>query len=69
MILKKEIEMDLPPVRDTNQEHLSADAIKLDYELNWKEKKKTISINDSMYDINARKIIPRINTKDCWENF
>lgn len=30
--------MDLPYVRDTNQEHLSADAIKLDYELNWKEK-------------------------------
>ncbi len=50
MILK-EIEMDLPYVKDDNQEYLSADAIKSDYELNWKEKRRQIQLMTGEYFI------------------
>lgn len=66
MILK-EIEMDLPYVRDTNQEHLSADAIKLDYELNWKEKRRQFQLMTRCMTSMLERIIPRITTKDCWK--
>ena len=66
MILK-EIEMDLPYVRDTNQEHLSADAIKLAYELNWKEKRRQFQLMTRCMTSMLERIIPRINTKDCWK--
>lgn len=66
MILK-EIEMDLPYVRDTNQEYLSADAIKLDYELNWKEKRRQFQLMTRCMTSMLERIIPRIITKDCWK--
>ena len=66
MILK-EIEMDLPYVRDDNQEHLSDDAIKLDYELNWKEKRRQIQLMTRCMTSMIERIIPRITTKDCWK--
>lgn len=66
MILK-EIEMDLPYVRDTNQEYLSADAIKLDYELNWKEKRRQFQLMTRCMTSMLERIIPRITTKDCWK--
>lgn len=66
MILK-EIEMDLPYVRDINQEHLSADAIKLDYELIWKEKRRQFQLMTRCMTSMLERIIPRITTKDCWK--
>lgn len=66
MILK-EIEMDLPYVRDINQEQLSADAIKLDYELNWKEKRRQFQLMTRCMTSMIERIIPHINTKDCWK--
>ena len=66
MILK-EIEMDLPYVRDTNQEHLSADAIKLDYELIWKEKRRQFQLMTRCMTSMLERIMPRIITKDCWK--
>lgn len=66
MILK-EIEMDLPYVRDTNQEQLSADDIKLDYELNWKEKRRQFQLMTRCMTSMIERIIPRITTKDCWK--
>ena len=66
MILK-EIEMDLPYVRDNNQENLSADAIKLDYELNWKEKRRQFQLMTRCMTSMVERIIPRITTKDCWK--
>mgnify|MGYP003295367867 CR=1 FL=1 len=66
MILK-EIEMDLPYVRDTNQEHLSADVIKLDYELNWKKKRRQLQLMTRCMTSMVERIIPRITTKDCWK--
>ncbi|MGN0245371.1 MAG: hypothetical protein ACI4DK_05350 [Lachnospiraceae bacterium] len=66
MILK-EIEMDLPYVRDDNQENLSDDAIKLDYELNWKEKRRQIQLMTRCMTSMIERIIPRITTKDCWK--
>lgn len=66
MILK-EIEMDLPYVRDTNQEHLSADVIKLDYELNWKKKRRQFQLMTRCMTSMVERIIPRITTKDCWK--
>lgn len=66
MILK-EIEMDLPYVRDTNQEYLSTDDIKLDYELNWKEKRRQFQLMTRCMTSMIERIIPRITTKDCWK--
>ncbi len=66
MILK-EIEMDLPYVLNNNQMHLSADAIKLDYELNWKEKRREFQLMTRCMTSMLERIIPRITTKDCWK--
>lgn len=53
--------------RDDNQEHLSDDAIKLDYELNWKEKRRQIQLMTRCMTSMIERIIPRITTKDCWK--
>lgn len=66
MILK-EIEMDLPYVRDINQEQLSSDDIKLDYELNWKEKRRQFQLMTRCMTSMIERIMPRITTKDCWK--
>ena len=59
--------MDLPYVWDTNQEQLSADDIKLDYELNWKEKRRQFQLMTRCMTSMIERIIPRITTKDCWK--
>ena len=66
MILK-EIEMDLPYVRDINQEQLSSDEIKLDYELNWKKKRRQFQLMTRCMTSMIERIIPRIVTTDCWK--
>ena len=66
MVLK-EIEMDLPYVRDTNQEQLSEDDIKLDYELNWKGKRRQFQLMTRCMTSMIERIIPRTTTKDCWK--
>ena len=66
MVLK-EIEMDLPYVRDINPEQLSEDDIKLDYELNWKEKRRRFQLMTRCMTSMIERIIPRITTKDCWK--
>ena len=66
MILK-EIEMDLPYVREINQDQLSKDEIRLDYELNWKEKRRQFQLMTRCMTSMIERIIPRINTRDCWK--
>lgn len=66
MILK-EIEMDLPYVRDTDQEYLSAEDIKLDYESNWKGKQRKFQLMTRCMTSIVERIIPRVTTKDCWK--
>lgn len=66
MILK-EIEMDLPYVLDINQEQLSKDDVKLDYELNWKGKRRRFQLMTRCMTSMIERIIPRITTKDGWK--
>jgi hypothetical protein len=66
MILK-EIEMDLPYVRDIGQAHLSSEAIKMDYELNWKAKRRQFQLMTRCMTSMLERIVPRIITKDCWK--
>lgn len=64
MILK-EIEMDLPYVRENVQETLSEDDTKLDYELNWKWKRRQFQLMTRCMTSMIERIIPRIATKNC----
>lgn len=66
MILK-EIEMDLPYVADDNQEHLSAEDMKMDYELNWKQKRRQFQLMTRCMTSMVERMLPRIITKDCWK--
>ncbi len=66
MILK-EIEMDLPYVRANSPENLSADDIKMDYELNWKTKRREFQLMTRCMTSMIERLIPRIVTKDCWK--
>jgi len=63
MVLK-EIEMDLPYVRDNNQEPLCQDDIKRDYELNWKWKRRQFQLMTRCMTAMIERIIPKITTKD-----
>ena len=66
-MLLKEIEMDLPYVRDLDPEGLSADEIRSDYELNWKEKRRQFQLMTRCMTSMIERIIPRITTEDCWK--
>ena len=66
-MLLKEIEMDLPYVRDIDQEQLSEDDIKLDYELNWRKKRRQFQLMTRCITSMIERIIPSITTKDCWK--
>lgn len=66
-MLLKEIEMDLPYVRDINQEHVSEDDEKLNYELNWKEKRRQFQLMTRCMTSMIERTIPNIKTKDCWK--
>ena len=63
----KEIELDLPYVIGEHQKHLSSEVIKLDYELNWKEKRRKFQLMTRCMSSMLERIIPRIVTKDCWK--
>jgi len=64
MVLK-EIELDLPYVRDINQEQLCSDDIKKDYELNWKWKRRHFQLVTRCMTALIERVIPKITTKDC----
>lgn len=64
MILKA-IEMDLPYVRENVQEALSEDDIKVDYEVNWKWKRRQFQLMTRCMTAMIERIMPRIVTKDC----
>ena len=66
MILK-EIEMDLPYVREGVQELLSEADTQLDYETNWKDKRREFQLSTRCMTAMIERIIPRIVTKDCWK--
>ena len=66
MILKA-IEMDLPYVRENVQEALSEDDIKVDYEVNWKWKRRQFQLATRCMTSMIERIMPRIVTKDCWK--
>lgn len=66
MILK-EIGMDLPYIRENIQDPLSEDDINLDYELNWKEKRRQFQLATRCMTAMIERIMPRIVTKDCWK--
>lgn len=66
-MLLKEIEMDLPYVRNINQEQLSENDTKMDYELNWKNKRRQFQLMTRCMTSMIERIIPSITTKDCWK--
>ena len=63
----KAIEMDLPYVRENVQETLSEDDIKLDYELNWKWKRRQFQLMTRCMTSMIERIMPRIVTKGFWK--
>lgn len=66
-MLLKEIEMDLPYVRDEKQVRLYEGDMNLDYELNWKEKRRQFQLMTRCMTAMIERIIPRTTTKDCWK--
>lgn len=66
MILK-EIEMDLPYVRENVPETLSEDDTKLDYEWNWKWKRRQFQLMTRCMTAMIERIMPRIVTNECWK--
>lgn len=66
MILK-EIEMDLPYVREIVREPLAEDDITLDYELNWKGNRRQFQLATRCMTSMIERTIPRISTKNCWK--
>ena len=64
MILR-EIDMDLPYIRGIDQEQLSENDIKEDYQLNWKWKRRQFQLTTRCMTAMIERIMPRITTKDC----
>lgn len=64
MILK-EIEMDMPYVRETNL--LSEIEIRKDYLINWKEKRRKFQLSTRCMTSMIERLLPRIVTDKCWK--
>lgn len=74
-MLLKEIELDLPYIKDEariTQIQLEAkldydEAIKKDYALNWREKRRTFQLQTKCMTSMIERLMPKITTKDCWK--
>lgn len=63
----REINLDFPYERESGQELLSEDDLQLDYELNWKWKRRELQLMTRCMTSMIERIMPRITTKDCWK--
>ena len=74
-MLLKEIEMDLPYQRDDLRiENIRRTggleynkAVKKDYELNWKEKRRDFQLMTRCMTSMVSRLLPKIKTEDCWK--
>lgn len=74
-MLLKEIELDLPYIKDEariTQIQLEAkldydEAIKKDYALNWREKRRIFQLQTKCMTSMIERLMPKITTKDCWK--
>lgn len=73
MILK-EIEMDLPYVQNMNRikslmnnQMDYEEAVKLDYEINWKQKRRDFQLMTRCMTSMIERLMPLVSTQDCWK--
>ncbi len=71
----REFDLDLPYIADENKiiaimdekNYLRSEAIKMDYEENWKEKRRKFNLETRNVSAMFERLFGKIKTRDCWK--